>query len=219
MKITCISDTHNKHRYIDPRDLECDVLIHAGDFTGNGSQSQTISFLQWLESLPIHHKVLVAGNHDFFTESEDFQHILDTVAPSVTYLFNSSTCINGINIWGSPYSNIFGQWAWMEDELDLAGIWSRIPDDTNIVVTHGPAYGINDLVINAFDRDPHVGSNSLTAKLGTLPNLKAHICGHIHESFGITIHDYLSINASICDLPYVPINKPITFNIKETNEN
>lgn len=214
MKITCISDTHYKHRYIDPRDVQnCDVLIHAGDFTGNGNQAQTIAFLQWFESLEVEHKILVAGNHDFFTCSDGFQHLLDTIAPSIIYLKNSSTTINGINFWGSPYSNIFGHWAYMKDDLELADIWETIPNNTHVVITHGPAYGINDLVVNAYDRDPHVGSKALTQRLSELPSLKAHISGHIHEAYGITMHDYLSINASICDLPYVPFNKPITFNL------
>ena len=48
MKIVCLSDTHHKHQYINKASLEvADMIIHAGDFTSNGNQSQTISFLQW----------------------------------------------------------------------------------------------------------------------------------------------------------------------------
>ena len=115
MKIVCISDTHNKHRYINKASLEvAEMIIHAGDFTSNGNQSQTISFLQWYESLDIEHKVLIAGNHDFYACSETFQYLLTSIAPSVTYLNNESTTINGLKIFGSPYSNTFGHWAYMK---------------------------------------------------------------------------------------------------------
>lgn len=215
MKITCISDTHYRHRYLQKSDFEStDLLIHAGDFTGNGNKSQTIEFLQWFESLEVEHKVLIAGNHDFFACSESFEDILLSIAPSIHYLRNSSVNINGLNIWGSPYSNTFGQWAFMKDDEDLATIWDLIPNDTNIVITHGPSYGLGDLVLNhSYCRDPHVGSKSLRAKLLRLPNLKLHVCGHIHEASGIYLGDYVTINASTCDLSYVPFNLPISVNI------
>lgn len=211
MKIACISDTHHRHRYIDTRlfhDVDC--IVHAGDFTSNGNQAQTIQFLQWLESLPIPHKIFIAGNHDFYCCSETFQYLLSQHAPSCHYLYNSDVTINGIKFWGSPYSNTFGSWSFMRDDNELAEIWSTIPDDVNFVITHGPAYHIGDKVMNPqFGLDPHVGSMSLANRLYNLPNLQVHVCGHIHESYGIYPGRYLTVNASICDLPYVPANQPI----------
>ena len=62
MRIVCLSDTHNKHHYINPLAFnDADMIIHAGDFTSNGNQAQTITFLKWYESLNIKHKVLIAG--------------------------------------------------------------------------------------------------------------------------------------------------------------
>ena len=215
MKIACISDTHNKHKYLDMRDFQgVDMIIHAGDFTSNGNQAQTISFLQWYESLDIEHKILVAGNHDSYACSETFQYLLDTIAPSVIYLNNESTTIAGLNIFGSPYSNTFGHWAFMKDDEDLAIIWEQIPENTHIVVTHGPAYHTADKVLNPmYDRDPHVGSVSLADKLNSLPNLKLHVCGHIHEAAGIYLGNYTTVNASINDINYVPFNQPVVVNV------
>lgn len=215
MKIVCLSDTHHKHQYINKASLEvADMIIHAGDFTSNGNQAQTISFLQWYESLDIEHKILVAGNHDSYACSETFQYLLDTVAPSVIYLNNESTTIAGLNIFGSPYSNTFGHWAFMKDDEELYDIWQLIPENTHIVVTHGPAYRTADKVLNPiYDRDPHVGSNSLADKLATLPNLKLHVCGHIHEAAGIYLGNYTTVNASINDLNYVPFNQPVVLNV------
>ena len=153
-------------------------------------------------------------NHDFYACSEHFDSLLATLAPSIHYLRNSSVNINGLNIWGSPYSNTFGQWAFMKDDEDLAPIWDLIPDETDIVITHGPAYRSGDLVTDqVYGMNPHVGSVSLKTKLLKLPNLKLHVCGHIHEASGIYIGDYVTVNASTCDLSYVPFNIPISVNI------
>lgn len=214
MRITCIADTHFKHRYIDTREFSTtDILIHAGDFTGNGNAAQTLSFLQWYSDLDVPHKILVAGNHDFKACSEDFPSMLAQF-PSITYLRNSSVTIDGLVIWGSPYSNIFGQWAFMKDDLELADIWDQIPTNTNIVITHGPAYGIADKVLNHEGRNPHVGSQSLRLKLQKLKKLKLHVTGHIHESYSIYLGKWTTINASICDASYVPFNQPISINIE-----
>ena len=102
----------------------------------------------------------------------------------------------------------------MKDDLELADIWETIPEDTDIVITHGPAYGLGDKVLNPqYGLSPHVGSQSLRKKLATLPNLKLHVCGHIHEASGLYIHDYVTINASTCDLGYIPFNNPISVNL------
>ena len=215
MKITCLSDTHNRHQYIDLKEFkDTDILIHAGDFS-NGTKKQTESFLELFNSLEIKHKILVAGNHDFYCTSSEIEGVLSKYQ-SITYLHNSSVTINTLKIWGSPYSNRFGHWAFMEEEYDLEAIWEKIPADTDIVITHGPAYGSADRVVNnMYERDPHVGSETLRLKLESLPNLKVHICGHIHEAYGVYQGKFLTVGASICDENYIPINKPITFNIKD----
>lgn len=218
MRITAISDTHNKHKYIDTRAFaDTDILIHAGDFTGNGSRHQAIAFLQWFEALPIRHKIFVAGNHDKICTSITWSEIVTQYAPNCHYLYNSSVTIDGYKIWGSPYSNIFGNWEFMEDDLELADIWETIPKDTNIVVTHGPSYGIGDLVDNDYepDRDKHVGSHSLKDRLKKLKNLKLHVTGHIHESYSTYLGKWTTVNASICDANYTPFNQPISIHLED----
>lgn len=211
MKITCISDTHNKHHYIDTREFSTtDILIHAGDFTGNGNASQTLAFLQWYSDLNVPHKILVAGNHDFSACSEDFPSMLAQF-PSIMYLRNSSVTIDGLVIWGSPYSNQYGQWAFMKQDNELAYIWQSIPDNVNIVITHGPAYGIADKVINAEGRDPHVGSQSLRLRLEKLKKLKMHVTGHIHPGYGTYFTGkYITINGAQLDDHYQLISPPLS---------
>lgn len=216
MRITCISDTHSKHQYLDTNQLlDCDTLVHAGDFTGYGSESQAIDFLQWFDTIQVPHKVLIAGNHDSITTRPEFRELLQKHALSVTYLCNESITIDGINFWGSPYSNLFGSWSWMLPEEELRPIWDSIPLNTDIVVTHGPAHMYADRVNNDWSFSPNVGSPSLTEQLQILPNLKAHVCGHIHESQGIVVGDFLSVNASMLDEHYIPVNNPISFTIRK----
>ena len=216
MRITCISDTHTKHKYINTRAFEnTDILIHAGDFTGNGTNHQAVDFLKWFEALPIKHKVFVAGNHDEICTSSMWAKLLTQFAPSCHYLYNSSVTITGYKIWGSPYSNTFGQWAFMRDDDELSKIWRSIPTDTDIVITHGPAYGNADKVEYAIGRDPNVGSLSLYNKLAKLRKLKLHITGHIHESAGTHLGLWPTVNASICDLSYVPCNYPISIHLED----
>ena len=66
VRIACISDTHNKHAsLVIP---EVDILIVAGDFTGRGRPKEIQEFNRWLGTIPIKHKIVIAGNHDFAFE-------------------------------------------------------------------------------------------------------------------------------------------------------
>ena len=67
MRIVCVSDTHTYGRMITVPDG--DVLIHSGDHTFEGTQSEIEYELEWLESLPHKHKVFIGGNHDFFLDN------------------------------------------------------------------------------------------------------------------------------------------------------
>jgi hypothetical protein len=62
-----------------------------------------------------------------------------------TYLENSSVNVFGYNIFGSPNTIEFFDWAFEKNEEELDQIYSQIPENTDIVVTHGPAYEILDL--------------------------------------------------------------------------
>lgn len=161
-------------------------------------------------------KILICGNHEKLIENDPrwFIHAL-SYFPSITYLQDSSVTINGVKFHGSPYSNEFCNWAFMKDELELSKVWAKIPDDTNVLITHGPAYGCNDLVKHSYGRDPHVGSQSLHhRKLALQDSLKMHVSGHIHEAYNVdTTNKCINICASILDEKYQLVNKPIIVEI------
>ena len=217
LKCVVISDTHMKHNEINFDDyIDCNTLIHAGDFCNKGTEMEVIHFLEWLEGLDFNNKILIAGNHDIYLERfpDDFELLIENIAPSVTYLMNASTIIDGIKFYGSPYSNEFCGWAFMEYDHDLQTIWNAIDLDTDVLISHGPAYMCHDLVDNAWSRERNVGSKALQIRKSMLPQLKAHVSGHIHSQHGTSItHGCTNICASICDEQYKATQPPIRLEI------
>jgi len=88
--------------------------------------------------------------------------------------------------------------------------------DTNILITHGPAYGFVDKVIG---RPENLGCELLAERIKTIKP-KIHVCGHIHSGRGIIFNDgTLYINASVLDEQYNYTQKPFTIDFDfETNE-
>jgi Icc-related predicted phosphoesterase len=208
MKIVCISDTHMHHKKIVMP--ECDMIIHAGDFTYHGETDEVKKFLKWYGEQKAKYKLLVCGNHE--VEISKDPDLLKKLCENegIKLLHNSHTVIEGLTIFGSPYSKKFGKWTYMLDESDLANIYDTILPETNIVITHGPAYDQLDWCPNG-----KVGSTALAHRLTELSNLKLHITGHIHESRGTMLRNgVMTINAAICGIPYSNIlTNPITVEI------
>ena len=216
MTICCVSDTHGQEQKLDLSEYPADVLVHAGDFVNRGTKTEVINFLQWLELQDYQYKIFISGNHSGVVASDPewFKRVLKTF-PAVTYLQDSEVVIEGIKFYGSPYSPEFCNWDFMEEEIDLSKIWDKIPDDTDVLLTHSPAYGCHDLVERAYGRDPHVGSQSLTYRKKALQDsLRVHVCGHIHCAYGTSnTLGCLNINASVLNDDYQLVNKPIIVEI------
>lgn len=213
MKIVCISDTHSKHYSLLEKDLITDdlentILIHAGDISTRGYRSQTIDFLNWFSKLPHKHKIFIAGNHDF--DFEDNADTINEIIPEgVIYLNDSLVEIEGIKIWGSPITPYFYNWAFNRFRGDnIKTYWDKIPNDIDILITHGPPYMILDKVV--YDQR-NVGCVDLLNRVQEVKP-KYHIFGHIHEGSGILKVDEVTfINASVLNEDYRLINKPIHF--------
>jgi Icc-related predicted phosphoesterase len=242
-RITHISDTHNKHNQLNGKLPGGDILIHSGDISSIGRESEVKRFVKWFNEIDNYtHKIFIAGNHDltfeseilFRTKSEYFDRVqyeglasigkpqwlevllTSDLNPNVFYLENSFVEIDQIKIWGSPYSATFGYgWAFNVDRgHDSAQMWNTIPDDTDMVITHGPIYGYCDKTQNNYQ---NVGCEDLYHRLQEVkPHL--HFAGHIHEAYGYgTIPykdawgDIYTFNGCSCNLRYEVYNKPITF--------
>ncbi len=205
MTIACLSDTHSLHHRI-PSIPDADILIHAGDISKYGDESQVVDFLHWFSALPHKHKIFIAGNHDFFFENKREVFIRTVIPDNVIYLNDSGCEINGIRIWGSPISPEFMNWAFnRKRDTEIQQHWNKIPENTDILITHGPPAGILDTTTN-FQK---TGCEDL---LNTVLKIRPayHIFGHIHEAHGIiTQASTTFVNAAILDEKYRIKNKPI----------
>ena len=177
LTIVCISDTHGFHDHTEVPDG--DILIHAGDLTKHGTLGDVTDFNAWLGTLPHRHKVVIAGNHDFC-----FQHEPELARSRLTncvYLEDEAATIEGIRFYGSPWQPWFFDWAFnLQRGPEIAAKWSLIPDDTDILVTHGPPLGFGDVTY----RGESVGCADLLERIRVV-RPKLHVCGHIHEAAGV----------------------------------
>lgn len=209
MKITFISDTHYQHHNLS---LDSgDMLIHCGDFTRKGALADVASFARYLSLQDFKYKIVIAGNHDFCFEDKRKNEAEKLLTDnSIIYLNDSGISIEEIKIWGSPVQPEFFDWAFNRKRgAEIQAHWKLIPDDTDILLTHGPAFGILDLCKNG----ERVGCDDLLATIQRI-NPKIHAFGHIHESYGMMQRDGTTfINACSVNEYYRMANLPINFEI------
>lgn len=158
-----ISDTHGEHRRLGNLPA-ADVIVHSGDFTMGGKESEIIDFLNWFCDLPYQHKIFVCGNH----EESLYGKSIEGLDSNVYYLCNSGVEIGGIKFYGVPM--------FMKDCISGQQYrnYVTIPDDTDVLITHEPPYGIFD-----FGDNVNFGSQELLERVITVsPCL--HLFGHIH---------------------------------------
>ncbi len=209
MRITLISDTHTKHESL--KLPGGDMVICAGDVSNRGSFEDLRSFFGWYSKLDYVYKICTAGNHDFFFESGEVGLSVDRFLKdydNIIYLENSSVTIEGIKIYGSPYTHRFYNWAFNVDRGNpIAEQWAKIPMDTDILITHGPPLGHGDKTISG----ERVGCADLLKRVEIVKPI-LHVFGHIHEGYGMygSGKDTTFINCSSVDEYYYPVNQPIT---------
>jgi Icc-related predicted phosphoesterase len=214
MKIVCIADPHGMHRQIEIPDG--DVFICAGDITGWGRLDEIHDFNNWLYDLPHKHKIVIAGNHDGQLEKAGCE-LSSIYLSDAIYLENNFCFIEhkdkAYKVWGSPITPRFMDWHFMKDRgEEINRVWNQIHEDTDILITHGPAWGILDEVRPAWKKG-HLGCEGLAKRIKEIKP-KLHIPGHIHDAYGIKkVGETTHINASICTEDYEPINKPIVIDL------
>lgn len=209
MKLVFFSDTHNQH---DKVPLESgDILFHCGDFTRKGSLDDVKSFARFVGMQDFKYKVVIAGNHDFSFEDDrkiEAENILKE--HGIIYLNDSLVELDSLKIWGSPITPMYHNWAFMRERgEEIQKHWELIPNDVDIILTHGPPANIMDLCYNG-ERD---GCHILLEKILEIKP-KIHAFGHIHEEYGVLEQDGIKfINACSLDEKYIYQNKPIIVEI------
>ena len=192
-----ISDTHGAHRRMGELP-EADVLVHSGDFSMTGTETEAIDFLNWFCDLPHKHKIFICGNHDECLYGAN----IDGLDNNVHYLYNSGIEIEGIKFYGIPL--------FMEDSIfgKQNRFYEKIPSNTDVLITHCPPYGILD-----FDDDRNWGSEELLTAVTKL-SPQAHLFGHIHKNHGITkIGSTTYSNAAIMNDDYTNLQLPNFINL------
>jgi Icc-related predicted phosphoesterase len=232
MIIDCISDLHGHYPELEGGDM----LIVAGDLTEADTHAEYLKFYAWLHRQHYKHYIFIAGNHDNLIEKDEV--LLRSLADT-TYLCDSGTqfeyeeqiphpCTTEnvsidllctvkrkLKIWGSPWTPLFDGvdprcTAFMLPEAELEAKFAMIPDDVDILVTHGPPWGVLDKTVEG----ENVGSKSLAYKVGRMKKPPRLWCwGHIHESYGIDVPvrplGTKMLNCSHVNERYEPVNKPI----------
>ena len=226
MKIMFLSDTHGRHLEITELYGELpyvDIIVHSGDCTRYGEFEETDLFMNWFSKQNAKHKVLVAGNHDFVLQQMDRRNWLLANNYGVTYLEDSFINIDGIGIYGSPWSPVFGMWAFMKQRnAELDEVWQKVPTDgsVDLLVTHTPRYGRFDVSVRG---NYNVGCEMLANRINDI-HPKVHVFGHIHECGGmikdeteVPVKGMVSLNASLLNIRYVLAN-PIWIWDTDTND-
>ena len=190
MKILHISDTHGFHnRFPDEKFKDIDVVVHSGDCSNYKdayrNAIEVADFIEWYKDVPVKYKIYVAGNHDTSIErkritKEDFE------ANGIIYLENSFVNIDGVKFYGSPITPTFGEWAFMKARDKTHQVWEAIPEDTGVLIVHGPPKGIRDLSFYRQGKLEMCGDLALYKRCQALKSKLKLVCfGHIHDMDGV----------------------------------
>lgn len=127
------------------------------------------------------------------------------------YLQDEGIELFGIKIYGSPWQPEFCKWAFnLKRGEECLQKWDHIPIDTDLLITHTPPLGYGDLCCSGV----RAGCVELLSTVQKRVKPKYHVFGHVHEGYGITSDGkIIYINASTCDINYLPQNLPICFDI------
>ncbi|KAF8652642.1 hypothetical protein AX16_004274 [Volvariella volvacea WC 439] len=207
-RFVCLSDTHN-HEFPVP---DGDVLLHGGDLTNTGELREFERTVEWLRGLPHKKKIIIGGNHDLTLDKDWYERkwerfhcsrgkqdrdvIMEllrgpeAIEAGLVYLQDEEHKFQvreGGRMWsvyGSPWSPEFFDWAFNYFRSEGAALVGKFPK-ADIILTHGPAYGIFDQTRS----EDEVGCEDLRRRLLELrPRL--HVSGHIHEARGAHIHTW-----------------------------
>ncbi|KFY19864.1 hypothetical protein V491_04157 [Pseudogymnoascus sp. VKM F-3775] len=203
--IVCISDTHTTQ----PQLQEGDLLLHAGDLSQNGSFNEIQAQLDWLNTQPHKHKIVIGGNHDLLLDPVFVDRFPERIFErpgsrrsdlrwgNVIYLQDNFVDLhfdNGrkLKIYGAPSTQQFGNWAFQYPPI--RDVWTGVvPPDTDILLTHGPPKWHLDA--------NELGNEYLLKELQrTKPPLI--VFGHIHAGYGYDIVAFDKVQVAYEDIVF-----------------
>jgi predicted phosphohydrolase len=188
LRLVCISDTHNKIDQI--RIPNGDVFIHCGDaviYLTSGRD--LVRFNQFVGQLPHRYKLFISGNHCICLDPTR-PDLSRQILSNMTYLQDELIEIEGVRIYGTPWrpkrgfiypAEAFGY----DPKLIRSDIWSHIPEDIDILLTHGPPYSVRDYHPLT---DELIGCPGLLDEVVTRVRPRIHLFGHMHECRGASLY-------------------------------
>jgi Icc-related predicted phosphoesterase len=116
--------------------------------------------------------------------------------------------IDKLKIHATPWCPNLPFWAFFASDRALEYRADSIPEDTDILVTHSPPYGVADRCGPKYGAvGLHIGDRSLNAAIERVKP-KAVICGHIHEAFGLyPVKGSILYNVAFVNEEYVPMER------------
>jgi Icc-related predicted phosphoesterase len=186
ISILHLSDTHMVHDQLKLDLAGIDLVVHSGDATNSrastDSDTEFLQFIDWYATLPVKHKVFCPGNHDKFCYEKRTLAKGMCEERGIIYLEDEEITIEGIKFYATPWVPKFKNWVYMKREEDLVLPYSAIPDDTQVLITHGPPLGVLDI---SSDKNGVIciGSSALAERIKALPHLKVHMFGHVHSFY------------------------------------
>ena len=157
-----------------------------------------------------------------FWEKQQHQDVdkVKSILTNCIYLEDQSVMVEGYKIYGTPWQPLFfgnvEDWAFVIPHLNVKAweeVSSKIPADTDILVSHSPPLGILDI-----NGEGHMcGSEVLLRHVVERVKPKYHIFGHIHKSYGLVTNGLTTFaNAASCmeGSPRIPKNTPLVFDLE-----
>eukprot|EP01024_Parvocaulis_polyphysoides_P029187 TRINITY_DN26340_c0_g1_i2.p1 TRINITY_DN26340_c0_g1~~TRINITY_DN26340_c0_g1_i2.p1 ORF type:complete len:278 (-),score=36.22 TRINITY_DN26340_c0_g1_i2:133-870(-) len=225
VRLICISDTHNGYEKLTEKLIELhrsdsDILIHAGDMTDRGSTDELQRINSWFGTLPYKHKIAISGNMDGIGLQKMTHDQKQKLFSNVTYLENDEVELEGVKFFGTPYTPRFCGGFQLRDDKQAAQMWEKIPEDTQVLVVHGPPKGMMDMT----SRGMMVGCPELKKKVDEMQDMRVMVWGHIHNAAGMVRDQQKNvtyINAAQYDGIYSGMKniQPYVVEIEQPNRN
>eukprot|EP01090_Pellita_catalonica_P023765 TRINITY_DN9964_c0_g1_i1.p1 TRINITY_DN9964_c0_g1~~TRINITY_DN9964_c0_g1_i1.p1 ORF type:complete len:208 (-),score=28.20 TRINITY_DN9964_c0_g1_i1:42-572(-) len=167
-----------------------------------GEFAELWKFNQELKLLPHKLIIFIAGNHD--TTLESVPKLAELLLTNCVYLRDELYTITPtIKIYGSPWQPWFHAWAFnIKSEADRAKIYAKVPDDVQILLTHGPPAKHCSLNVNKHE----CGCQPLLTCVERVKP-KFHVFGHVHEAYGKSSNESTTfLNVSSLDFVYKAVH-------------
>ena len=178
MKIAIISDLHGTYPHTPELfDNDIELLLIGGDIIGGSLYNDLYRFQNWLSDINPKKCIATLGNHDPY----ELINMRDEL--NFKLLIDESYTYNGLKIYGTPWSLPFNNWFWMAEEETLKHYYNKIPNDLDILMSHGCMFGVCDTILedDAYGSAGNLGSKEL-AKAIYDKNPKYVYTGHIHSA-------------------------------------